>query len=626
MQQADSDQPSKRLRFDDSPRTPSSTPSAEADRSPGLELHPDYKTWDPEQVCFFLRRGGFGEPALLKNIQENKITGALLPCLDESHFENLGVSSLGERKKLLSYIQRLGQIHVDTMKVINDPIHGHIELHPLLVRIIDTPQFQRLRYIKQLGGGYYVFPGASHNRFEHSLGVGYLAGCLVRALGEKQPELQISERDILCVQIAGLCHDLGHGPFSHMFDGRFIPLARPEVKWTHEQGSVMMFEHLINSNGIKPVMEHYGLIPEEDICFIKEQIVGPLESPVKGVLWPYKGRPERKSFLYEIVSNKRNGIDVDKWDYFARDCHHLGIQNNFDYKRFIKFARVCEVGNELHICARDKEVGNLYDMFHTRNSLHRRAYQHKVGNIIDTMITDAFLKADDYIEITGAGGKKYRISTAIDDMEAYTKLTDNIFLEILYSTDPKLKEAREILKQIEYRNLFKYVGETQPTEQVKIKKEDYESLPKEVAAAKPRELLEVKLEAEDFIVDVINMDYGMQENNPIDHVSFYCKTDPNRAIRITKNQVSRLLPETFAEQLIRVYCKKMDRKSLYAAKQHFVQWCADRNFTKPQDGDVIAPLITPQKKEWNYRTSVQSPTRLREASKSRLQLFKDDPR
>ncbi|XP_054323732.1 deoxynucleoside triphosphate triphosphohydrolase SAMHD1 isoform X1 [Pongo pygmaeus] len=625
MQRADSEQPSKRPRCDDSPRTPSSTPSAEADWSSGLELDPDYKTWDPEQVCSFLGRGGFEEPGLLKNILENKITGALLPCLDESHFENLGVSSSGERKKLLSYIQRLVQIHIDTMKVINDPIHGHIELHPLLVRIIDTPQFQRLRYIKQLGGGYYVFPGASHNRFEHSLGVGYLAGCLVRALGEKQPELQISERDILCVQIAGLCHDLGHGPFSHMFDGRFIPLARPEVKWTHEQGSVMMFEHLINSNGIKPIMEQYGLIPEEDICFVKEQIVGPLESPVEDSLWPYKGRPKKKSFLYEIVSNKRNGIDVDKWDYFARDCHHLGIQNNFDYKRFIKFARVCKVDNELRICARDKEVGNLYDMFHTRNSLHRRAYQHKVGNIIDTMITDAFLKADDYIEITGAGGKKYGISTAIDDMEAYTKLTDNIFLEILYSTDPKLKDAREILKQIEYRNLFKYVGETQPTGQVKIKREDYESLPKEVANAKPKELLDVKLKAEDFIVDVINMDYGMQEKNPIDHVSFYCKTAPNRAIRITKNQVSQLLPEKFAEQLIRVYCKKVDRKSLYAAKQHFVQWCADRNFTKPQDGDVIAPLITPQKKEWNDSTSVQNPTRLREASKSRVQLFKDDP-
>lgn len=55
-------------------------------------------------------------------------------------------------------------------KVFNDPIHGHIALHPLLVKVIDTPQFQRLRHIKQLGGVYYVFPGASHNRFEHSIG------------------------------------------------------------------------------------------------------------------------------------------------------------------------------------------------------------------------------------------------------------------------------------------------------------------------------------------------------------------------------------------------------------------------------------------------------------------------
>lgn len=56
----------------------------------------------------------------------------------------------------------------------------------------------------------------------------------------------------------------------------------------------------------------------------------------------------------QIVSNKRNSIDVDKWDYFARDCHHLGIKNNFDHMRFMKFARAIQVGNEWQICIRDK--------------------------------------------------------------------------------------------------------------------------------------------------------------------------------------------------------------------------------------------------------------------------------
>eukprot|EP00066_Takifugu_rubripes_P030702 XP_011619968.1 PREDICTED: deoxynucleoside triphosphate triphosphohydrolase SAMHD1-like [Takifugu rubripes] len=433
-------------------------------------------------------------------------------------------------------------------KVFNDPIHGHIELHPLLIKIIDTPQFQRLRNIKQLGGTYFVFPGASHNRFEHSIGVCHLAGQLVCSLKERQPELGISDSDCLCVQIAGLCHDLGHGPFSHMFDRRFIPKAKPELKWKHEKASLDMFDHLVEANNLEPVMIQHGLTLPKDLVFIKEQIAGPLsngasQNSQSSSHWSYKGREKNKSFLYEIVANKKNGIDVDKWDYFARDCHHLGIQNIFDHQRFIKFARVCEVDGEKYICTRDKEVNNLYDMFYMRNCLHRRAYQHPVVKIIETMITEAFLKADDHIKIEGSGGRTFTLSTAIDDMEAYTKLTGHLF--------PLFSPKEELQAEL---------AQTVP----------------EIGAN------DVHLQQDDFVVNLINMDYGMKGQDPIENVRFYRKDDLNKAIGIEELQVSRFRPVIFTEQVIRVYCKKTDDNSLEPAKNMFVQWCQNKGFSKPK--------------------------------------------
>ncbi|XP_063816252.1 deoxynucleoside triphosphate triphosphohydrolase SAMHD1 isoform X2 [Pseudophryne corroboree] len=558
----------KRGRHDSSPARadPYLTPVKRAKTGYGSRNW-DHRDWDVEDVCVFLESRGLGQ--FQEIFRENKIKGIILQDLTEEHLKELNISPVGLRVELLKCLRTLCQ-NSPSMKVFNDPIHGHIELHPLLVRIIDTPQFQRLRYIRQLGGSYYVFPGASHNRFEHSIGVGHLAGCLVQVLHERQPELQINQRDMLCVQIAGLCHDLGHGPFSHMFDGRFMPLANPK----------------------------------------------------KDFKWPYVGRQEEKCFLYEIVANKRNGIDVDKWDYFARDCHHLGIQNNFDYKRFLKFARVCEVGNKKHICTRDKEVGNLYDMFHTRNCLHRRAYQHKVGNLIETMITDAFLKADPHIGIEGSDGNLYTISGSVDDMEAYTKLTDHIFLQILYSNDPSLSEAKEILRKVERRELYKYVGQTHPS--TRIKPDEYDRLPAELASSTPQiSTTDIRLSSDDFIVDVIHMDYGMKELNPINNVRFYCKSDPCKAVKITKDQVSQLLPEKFAEQIVRVYCKRMEEKSLEAAKRYFVQWCMNKDFSKPQDIDVVAPDMTPLKASWvaNDEDDDEDSQHAAIVQKSRIKLF-----
>ncbi|XP_022345826.2 deoxynucleoside triphosphate triphosphohydrolase SAMHD1-like [Crassostrea virginica] len=493
-------------------------------------------------------------------LKDNGVTSKTLNKVTENQLKDLGISPLGRRLETVECIQKITE-RLFEGEILNDPIHGHITIHPLCVKIMDTPQFQRLRSIKQLGGAYFVYPSATHSRFEHSIGVYHLAGQLAESLKQRQPNLGISNTDILCVQIAGLRHDLGQGPFSHLFSQKFLPLARrEEIK--HEDLSLRMFEHLMDSNDLNSAFGQYGLT-EIDRTFIKEQI-GP-QKPRSGE-WPYKGRGQEKGFLYEIVANKRNGIDVDKWDYIARDCHRLGIKNNIDHERCIKYANVLEMDGELQICSRDKEAENFYDLLRTWDTQHGRAYQHRVGNIIETMITEALLKAKEIIEITGKNGSKCKLSDTVDDMEAYQKLTDFVFEQILWSSDEKLAESRKILMSIQTRQLYKIVGETQSSKEPKeaqIRNEVSKLLKK----------MKSDLSGEDIII-----------------------------------QVSHLLPDKCSEKLIRCYCKKRDESSIEHATKAFKEWREQHCCTEGSDWtmrpvkyykDPVKASKTHQKRPWN---------------------------
>ena len=98
---------------------------------------------------------------------------------------------------------------------IKDPVHGYIEVTPTERAIIDTPQFQRLRRVKQLSAAHLTYPGAEHTRFQHSLGVMHLSGEIARRLQDVE---LIDQEDASKIRIAGLLHDIGHGPFSHLFE------------------------------------------------------------------------------------------------------------------------------------------------------------------------------------------------------------------------------------------------------------------------------------------------------------------------------------------------------------------------------------------------------------------------
>lgn len=166
-----------------------------------------------------------------------------------------------------------------------------------------------------------------------------MARQFVDTLRSKQADLDITDADALCLEIAGLCHDLGHGPFSHLYDGRFLPIINHSHEFAHEHASIGIFDHMIRVNNLLPMFDLFGL-GEDDIQFIKELMLGDKNEGPSGFEWKGRGR---KTFLYDIVANKRNGIDVDKFDYFARDCHVLGLTKSFDASRLMRFAKYATV-------------------------------------------------------------------------------------------------------------------------------------------------------------------------------------------------------------------------------------------------------------------------------------------
>ena len=315
------------------------------------------------------------------------------------------------------------------MKIIYDPIHGPIELPELCIQIINTIEFQRLRNIYQLGVCYYVFPGASHKRFEHSIGVCHLAGEFIRNLQKNQPELGIDYMMVENVQIAGLCHDLGHGPFSHLFDNDFLKTFysdRQTQNLHHEERSCSILRKIISEYQIQLSSERVDIIC--DLIHPKQKIL-------------------KQAWIYEIVANCDNGIDVDKFDYLSRDCYNLGVSKSFCHLRLLKYARVIKN----HICYPKKMIFEINNLFQTRYMLHNQFYNHQVVKSIEFMITDIFRLVNPY----------YNLSVCICDLDSFLKLDDNLLsiISFKFSGDTNMISAQQILSDIQTRRLYKFIEE-----------------------------------------------------------------------------------------------------------------------------------------------------------------------
>lgn len=294
-------------------------------------------------------------------------------------------------------------------KIICDPVHGVMNFEDgtqeTLFKIIDSTYFQRLRQIKQLSFAEFAYPGAVHNRFSHSIGTAYLSTLVYSSL--KGADSDQDQKTSLA--IVALLHDIGHGPFSHAFEGIINSILREkgvinsskESKISHEDWSGIFIDTLI----------------EEKV------IGGNYSSEVKDI---YKNKDHK---LHGVISSQ---LDVDRFDYLLRDSHFCGVSYGyFDLYWLIDSLKICSADNT--ICIEEKALNAVEHYIMARRLMNKNVYFHKVKCYCEFLLKN-ILKL---------------INKNLDQLSKLIKIEDFSFIKLLRKlSSVKASSKEEILKEL----------------------------------------------------------------------------------------------------------------------------------------------------------------------------------
>ncbi|MGC9346051.1 MAG: HD domain-containing protein [Candidatus Bathyarchaeales archaeon] len=334
---------------------------------------------------------------------------------------------------------------------IKDPVHGYIYITENEKEIIDSFPVQRLRRLRQLAGAEYVYPGANHTRFEHSAGVMYLAG---RASENPNISQRISEDEAEIIRIAALLHDVGHGPFSHVFEHLLDKLDK-----THEDMTLW----IITNSELKDILNKIGYNPED----IGKLAIGTLHKP-------------EKAFLDQIISS---AVDVDKLDFIVRDTYHTGAEYGYiDIFRLIHALDVLDENLAVDLGA----LSALESFVIARIESFKSIYFHRVGRAAQIMLAMAMEKANEELGLTRF--KTPEEYLAMDDYTVWTMLKN-------------CEKSSEIIKNLERRRMLKCAYERTFYEKDTMVSNIFsrEAYRKQLQADIAKE---AKVEAEEVIIDV----------------------------------------------------------------------------------------------------------------------------
>ena len=397
---------------------------------------------------------------------------------------------------------------------IKDPIYGYIRLTEVEKTIIDTLAVQRLRRIRQLAGAEYVYPAANHSRFEHVLGAMFLAGAVVDNL-----PLPLSAEEKQKIRLAALLHDVGHAPFSHLFE----PLLLKYLGRNHEDMSTWV----IAKSNLAEVIRKQGFDPDE----ISKLAVG--ESSDTG-----------KRFLGQIISSS---FDVDKMDFVVRDSYHTGAgYGSVDVFRLIYTMDILDGNLAVDITA----LPTLESLILARLESFRAIYFHRACRAVQMMLLKALDYAKDELSILKISEPNEYLEW--DDYIVWSKLFEN----------PK---SREIIRALSARKLLKCAYEKtffvkdELASNVFTKENVRRKLEEEIAQ-------KAGVEIEDVVIDVPSLPsvpyhYAM-EIGPVD-IPIFSKTRSGTKVPQKITELSKVVDvlQVFMN-IIRVYTSERYRQDV----------------------------------------------------------------
>ena len=297
---------------------------------------------------------------------------------------------------------------------IRDPIHGYVYASQLEKSLIDTASFQRLRRIRQLAGCHLVYPGGQHSRFEHVIGCMYLAGKVGSVLESR--DIGFTREDTLKLRVAALLHDIGHGPFSHMFEE--VLAYKTDV--THED----MSQRIIRETEIGDILQSHGFSKRE----LSDLAVAKLNE-------------RRLDFMNDAIGG---ALSVDIMDYLLRDSYFTGVEyGKVDVRRIINSFEVVKdrlaIG-QAALFAYEALMIARYQMF-------RAVYFHRTVRAAELMLIKSMILSDKMLHLTDLS------------LDNYLSLTDEVTLNRIASLDPEgdpeLALAKNLARDYERRSLLK---------------------------------------------------------------------------------------------------------------------------------------------------------------------------